>query len=299
MSYILGEATVRRQRASPPVWGTLSLALAGAAALGCDFDSLGPLPLEPMTLVAADRNGFVYTVDETTGVETVLRQAMTIHPFSGSPTPVGSVTSLTWIPAPGALWLGTAFGGICSRCLYAFRPAAATEALVRPLVKEVDGVSDFAVHPITRRIYTFHRNRSGYLFRVDPEWGEYTEVMRNLDEGSHGKGTTFSNDGLLYVAGDERLTRIRLNRLEATHVGTFSYTGFPSFATPEISINSLTTRPSDGVVFGILQDGGGPYHAVTATYLVTIDLETAAVTNVGANTTLVSALTWVPTWFVN
>lgn len=296
---MLGRATPPGQRTSRRAPRTLAVALATVAAIGCEFDSLGPLPLEPMTLVAADRNGFVYTVDETTGVETVRRQAMTNTPLSSSPIPVGVVTSLSWIPFPGALWLGTAFGGICSRCLYAFRPDATTETLVRPLVKEVDGVSDFAVHPVTRRIYTFDRTAGGYLFRVDPEWAEYTEVLRNLDEGSYGKGTTFSNDGLLYVAGDERLTRIRLNLREVTHVGDFSYIGFPAFVTPELSINSMTTRPSDGAVFGILQDGGSLFHDVAVTYLVTIDLQTAEVTNVGANTELLSGLSWVPTWFMN
>ncbi len=299
MEDILDGATPPRQRGSERVPRTLWVALASIAALGCEFDSLGPLPLEPMTLVAADRNGFLYTLDETTGVETVLRQAMTINPLSGSPTPVGVVTSLSWTPSPGALWLGTDFGGICSRCLYAFRPGATTEALVRPLVREVDGISDFAVHPITRRIYTFDRNGGGYLFRVDPEWAVYTEVMQRLDEGSFGKGTTFSSDGRLYVAGDQRLTRIRLNLREVIHVGSFSYTGFPPFATPEVSINSMTTRPADGVVFGILQDGGDIYHEVSATYLVTIDLETAEVTNLAANANLLSALTWVPTWFLD
>jgi hypothetical protein len=297
MERILGPPRPARQRAAP--WGRLLIALAGLAALGCEFNTLGPLPLEPMTLVAADRDGFVYAVDPSTGIEALMRRARTVHPFSGSPTPVGVVTSLVWIPTPGALWLGTDRGGICSRCLYAFRPAATEEVLVRPLVKEVDGVSDFAVHPVTRRIYTFDRNGGGYLFRVDPEWATYTEVMQNLDEGSYGKGTTFSNDGLLYVAGDERLTRIRLNRQEVTQVGDFSYTGFPAFATTEVSINSLTTRPADGVVFGILQDGGGLYHDVGATYLVTIDLETAEVTNLGANANLLSALAWVPTWFLD
>lgn len=297
MDCILGRARPARQRAAP--WGRLSIALAGLASLGCEFNTLGPLPLEPMTLVTADRNGFVYTVDPSTGAETLMRRAAMINPLSGSPTPVGVVTSLVWIPTPGALWLGTDFGGICSRCLYAFRPDATTEALVRPLVKEVDGVSDFAVHPITRRIYTFDRTGSGYLFRVDPEWATYTEVMQNLDEGSFGKGTTFSSDGLLYVAGDERLTRIRLNRREVTHVGDFSYTGFPAFATTEVSISSMTTRPSDGLVFGILQDGGGLFQDVSATYLVTIDLETAEVTNLAANANLLSGLTWVPTWFLD
>jgi hypothetical protein len=300
MNLVVGHAGPARRRGSFVPRRMPLAVLVSLGSLACEFNSLGPVPLEPMTLVAADGNGFVYTVDETTGTETSIRRAMTLHPFSGLPVPVGVITSLSWIPSVDELWLGTAFGGdVCSRCIYAFSPDATAEVPVRPLVEEVDGVSDFAVHPITRRIYTFHRDRGGYLFRVDPEQAVYTEVMQDLDEGSAGKGTTFSNEGLLYVAGDDRLTHIRLNLREVAQVGTFSHVGFPAFATPELSINSMTTRASDGVVFGILQDGGGAFHDLTMTYLVTIDLETAEVTNVGTNTNLLTALTWVPTWFLD
>lgn len=82
------------------------------------------------------------------------------------------------------------------------------------------------------------------------------EVMSALDEGREGKGATFSQTGELYVAGDDTLTRIRLTLREASAVGTFSYIGFPPFPSQARAIDAMTTRPSDGVVFGILADGG-------------------------------------------
>lgn len=103
---------------------------------------------------------------------------------------------------------------------------------------------------------------------------------------------------MLYVAGGDKLTRIDVAALDDDLVGTFSFSGFPTFASSSQTIGSMATRASDGVVFGILKDGGGQ-GSTSATFLVRINLETAVVTNVGANTNLLDGLAYVPTELVD
>lgn len=79
-----------------------------------------------------------------------------------------------------------------------------------------------------------------------------------------------------------------------TLVGTMTYTGFPAFTETSQTIGSMTTRQSDGVVFGILKDGG---HAGTLqpTFPVRINLDTAEITNVGVQTHLMDGLAFIMT----
>ena len=56
----------------------------------------------------------------------------------------------------------------------------------------------------------------------------------------------------------------------------------------------MTTRQSDGVVFGILKDGGRSGN-LQPTFLVTVDLATAEITNVGAHTGLMDGLAFIMT----
>lgn len=278
----------------------LALLLLTSAVAACGSEAIGPPPDEAMTLVAADVSGTVYTVDETSGAETRLRDTFFLKTYPGYP-PIsvllrtGFVSSMAWIYQTDSWWLGTGATANCEACILTFDPAADSAKVVRQ-VSEVTGLADFAVHPTSGRIYAFQSDGSGYLFKIDPRDGSVTEVMSALDEGRHGKGTTFSQDGLLYVAGDGGLTRIRLSLREAVAVGTFSYVGFPPFASVAKTIDAMTTRPSDGVVFGLLADGGGASAGSTVrTYLVTIDLETAVVMNVGPNSTILDGLAFVPT----
>ena len=60
----------------------------------------------------------------------------------------------------------------------------------------------------------------------------------------------------------------------------------------------MTTRPEDGTVFAILR--GRDDLDERATFLCTIDVETAEATNIGQTDELVDGLTWVPSdYFVD
>ena len=275
----------------------VSIVLCGLG-VACDLEPVGPRPSEPMTLVAGDGNSRVYVLDEATGTATHLQTAVWQFESFGV-FAVGTITSMSWIPSEDAWWITGGRNSLCSNCIFTFRPFADSARLVRREVFEVDTLADFAVHPFSDRVYTLKEGGSGYLFRVDLSTGEFVEVMRTLDEGLYGKGATFTSDGLLYVAGGDKLTRIRLTRMEERVIGTLTYIGFPTFANYSVAIAALVTKPSDGTVLALVEDGGGPAATVTATYLAAVDLETAVVTHLTATSTPLSSLAYMPTRLVH
>jgi hypothetical protein len=274
------------------------LALGALALAGCDFGPIGPGQPEPMALVGADRASGIYLVDEVTGTETFVQTATVFDTLASPPVPIGPIASMSWIPAANAWWLATARTGGCPSCIFGFDVHAPSLAVVRLAIVEVDSIADFAVNPLNQRVYTLEKGGSGFVFRVDPRTGAFLEVYNRMADGPYGKGATFTDEGLLYVAGGSQLIRVRLNRLESTVVGTLTFAGFPTFANYSVTIGSLATRPSDGTVFALVEDGGGMAGTVTTTYLATLDLETAVVTNLGANANVLSALAFVPTRLV-
>ena len=76
-----------------------------------------------------------------------------------------------------------------------------------------------------------------------------------------------------------------------------TYTGFPApFTETSQTIGSMTTRPSDGAVFGILKDGGRS-GTLQPTFLVRINTETAEITYVGSHSLPLDGLAFVPSSF--
>jgi hypothetical protein len=288
------------RRAAPYLQSVILGTTLGAAA--CELDTVDPLVMEPMTLVGADRQSHIYSVDEVSGNLTLLDTILIRHPdpmFWEVNVPIGVISSMAWVPTADMWWLASGRrGSACPNCLFAYEPEADRARAIRRNIGDVDSIADFAVHPTNGRLYTFPVNGSGYLFRVEPSDGVYTEVSRSLEEGSSGKGTTFWTDGHLYVAGglyQQRLTRIDVMRAMSELVGPFTYVGFPPFREYSVTVPSMATRASDGVVFAIVQDGGGWAGHISATYLATVDPTNAVVRHVGETSPPLNALAYVPT----
>jgi hypothetical protein len=278
----------------------LSSVLLGASlvAAGCELDTVAPVPTEPMTLVGGSRLGQVYVVDEADGATTFVGTVLVEHPhpFIEGAVPIGPITSMEWVPTADMWWVASSRRAPCQNCIYRFVPQDDSARVVRRLIEETDTITDFAVDPKNGRVYTFKAGDSGYLFRVNVVGGWFDEVSRSLEEGVSGKGTTFWSDDKLYVSGglyEQRLTRIDLSRAASEDVGPLTYVGFPPFASYSVTVPSMVTRPSDGVVFALVQDGGGWAGAVHTTYLATVDPTNGVVQHVG--TADLNALAYVPT----
>jgi len=272
---------------------TRSVVLGASLLLGaCNLDTAAPVPDEPMTLVGADRQSRIYVVDEQSGAATRLDSVVIELPGTFPPllVPIGQITSMSWVPSSDMWWLGTSRSSPCPNCIYRYHAGAETAFLVRRGIEEVDSLADFAVHPSNARVYTFKGGGSGYLFRVDVTDGYFHEVMR-LDEGESGKGSTFWTDGHLYVSGgslQQVLTRVEIERATTTRVGPVTYVDFPHFSSYSVRIRSMATRGADGTVFALVFDD-------EAVYLATVDPTNAVVRHVGATSTPLNALAYVPT----
>jgi hypothetical protein len=149
-----------------------------------------------------------------------------------------------------------------------------------------DGIPDLAQGP-DGFVYTTEGDSSG-LFRIHPSTLAVTAVG-DLDGGS-GRGATFVGD-TLYVADGQSLYTVDLDAGTETLVAAFTLTGFPGEITG-FSIGSMTTRPADNAVFGILKEGGGG--GSDETFLVRIDVATAEITNIGPNGVQLDGLAFVP-----
>lgn len=156
----------------------------------------------------------------------------------------------------------------------------------------LDAIPGLAVR-LDGSVYTFRADAGGALIGLDPLTADSMLVFDGLNEGSQGKGTTFGNDGLLYVSGRSELSVIDVDAQTIDTIGAFTYTGFPTLVDATPTIGSMATRVSDGTVFGILKDGGGG-NGQNATYLVTINLATAELTNVGVTGELLDGLAYIP-----
>ena len=94
----------------------------------CGSDSTGPddeLPI--VTLVAADRNGDIYTINETTGSETFVINTTTQN-STGAMVDVGVVSSMLYVPSTELWWLGTGGNGECDGCIQTLDPATGVDA---------------------------------------------------------------------------------------------------------------------------------------------------------------------------
>ena len=274
-----------------PVVTQLSASLLVLTVAACGSDSTAPEEeMEPFTLVAADRDGDIYTINETTGAETFILNTTT-QDATGGMVDVGVVSSMLWVEATGKWWLGTGGNAECAGCIQTLDVTTGVATMLSE--PGPNGISGLASHPTTGDIYTWESDSTNELFELDPVTGAATSVFSGLGFDSGGTGTTFSADGTLYVAAFRDLGTINLTTGAETEIA-MSYTGFPTFVNSSQTIGSMATRPSDGVVFGLLKDGGRS-GTLQPTYLVRINLTTGEVTNIGQQSELMDGLAFVPT----
>ncbi len=250
----------------------------------------------PTTLVAADRNGDIYLVDPTTGVDTLAINTMPAG--AGVATEVGVVSAMLHIPSTNEWWLATGGNGdFCNGCILTLDPSTGAATILAAndgvVGENLGAIPGLAYDGVADGAFTTTADGSGELYALDADTGVASIIANGVNDGQSGKAMVLDGAGVLHVAGSDDLFTVDKVTGAAATVGAFTYTGFPVLADANPTIGSMTRRDSDGVVFGILMDGGGG--GVTATYLATIDLTTAEVTNVGANTVILDGLAFVPT----
>jgi outer membrane protein assembly factor BamB len=273
----------------------LAIAMAVSLLVGCSDDdeptrSNGDTSSLPVTLIAADRNGDIYSVDPATGQETFLLDTTPAVPRGGAD--IGVVSAMLHVPQTGALWAGTGGNATCNGCILTIDPDTGVATELFDNSDETNGIPGLTIRPSDGRIFMGEGDSSGF-YELDATTGDATRIGDNIASSS-GKGITFSADETLYLAADETLYSVDPDAAPPTdaEIGDFTLTGFPAFA-GGFSIGAMTTRPSDGAIFAIVKDDGGTGGS-GPTYLARVDVATAELTNVGVNGVKLDGLAFVP-----
>ncbi|MBI4083243.1 MAG: carboxypeptidase regulatory-like domain-containing protein [Candidatus Lambdaproteobacteria bacterium] len=238
-------------------------------------------------LLAADRNGDIYQLDPVTGSPTLVRDTFKSDGLGGF-TSLGNLSSMVYHPQTGKLFAGSAAQSTTTPGSIFTVNLATGEATFLADNSSIDyGVADMAVRP-DGTIYAFYEAGQN-LTTVDPTTGVATWLGYANGIGCCGNGLTFDGAGTtLYLADDIGLHVLDQATGAVLSSTPITYTGFPTLTAPRIS--SMSTRLSSGVVYGILNDGSG---GTGPRYLVTVNLATGDVVNLGEIGLPLDGLAWV------
>jgi Tol biopolymer transport system component len=242
--------------------------------------------LEDVVLIAADRAGTLYLVEETAGEAVRLGPALALNADMEG-VGVGVISSMAWLWTTDAWWLG--FGGeaICTGCLYQQDPSGYVTFLSDPS-STVRAVAGLAVHPGTGDVYTTEGDASGDLYVFDIATGAVSVALQNIGESSTGKGMTFSNDGLLYVGGSNRIVTVDIDGGVSTNLGAPTLTGFPPTVASS-QIRAMATRDADGTMFALSRTSRNG-----ATEIATVDPTTGELTHFATIDESLDGLAFIP-----
>jgi len=243
--------------------------------------------MEAVTLMATDRNGVFYVVDETTGDATAL-----FAPTADSAATMlglGVVSSMVHVWSTDTWWLGLGGQSACFGCLHTLDAEAGVSTFLSDPSSTIRALAGMTVHPTTGRIYTTEGDSGGDLYELDSVTGAISVALVGINDPGSGKGMTFSNDGLLYIGGGNRLITVDIDGAGTVDLGAPVLTGFPVAVTSS-TIRSMATRESDGTVFVITRDG-----RTDPAEVATMNLTTGELTHLGTNIELLDGLAFIPT----
>ena len=262
------------------------------AAVGCSDDDEPTRTNDtpdpgPVTLIAADRAGDLYSVDAATGAETLLRSTSAA---GGRGDEIGVVSALVYVPTNGTLLAGMGGNSVCPGCLMTIDPDTGVATMLSfPDVSE--GIPGLAIRESDDALF-FGEGDGSKFYQGNPVTGTHTEIGTDV-AASSGRGLTFAADGTLYMAGHESLYEVDADAGTSVELGELTLIGFSTPPPTNFSIGSMTTRPSDGAILGILKIDGGSGGS-GPTHLVRVDPSAVTATNLGQHGVKLDGLAFVP-----
>jgi hypothetical protein len=267
---------------------------------GDDDDSAGDdddsaAPSGPSVLIAADRDGDLYSLEPQTGAETFLLDTWTLDSV-GAQVPVGVVSSIIEWTADGLLWLGTGGNAECDGCVMNIDPTSGEATMLAD-----NSGSSYAMPGMARspadEVFTMEGDGSGF-YDVDPLTGVSSEISGDIDatwSNYQGNSLTFGSDGTMYASSNGMFYTMDPVAGIGTQVAEQSYIGFPG--NPDLSRYYLVSMATlgDGTIYGLLKETGGA--AATNSWLVTVDPTTAELTAIAELTARFDGLAAVESVF--
>ena len=130
------------------------------------------------------------------------------------------------------------------------------------------------------------------LASVNPTTGVATLIGSGVGSSCCGNGMTFDQSDTLFLGGGSNLYSVNTSTGAGTLIGAFTSSGFTTTPSSSYYLVSMSTRPSDGTIFGLLKRTGSG--STEPSFLVTVNTATAEVTYVGETNGRYDGLVFVP-----
>jgi len=257
----------------------------------------------PYALVAFDHRGDFYSINPADGTVDLIHDTYYQLLPSDPKLELKQVSSCLYNTLTGEIWMGPGGLGasVCGGCIY--RLDMKTGEAIRLADSGADGldaVPGMAMGPFGRIFAPQYAHGQegdgGGLFQIDNVSGS-ASIANGLWPIAIGNGMTFDGQGVLFVAGDEKLYFVNPEDV-AVELGRQVRTGFPFPEGTRGDIISMATRPTDGKIFCIFKEGagrGGGGGSGGVTHLATVDTATLTVTHVVRLPLVMDGLAIVPT----
>lgn len=245
--------------------------------------------------ISASRVGDLYRIDKATGVPTLVLNTTTVV-GKGEIVDVGVVSSLEWVASKSELWAGTGGNAAVTAAIQTVNPSTGALTTFVDLGNDqsIGGIPSLSLHPTDGLMYMADGDTSG-IQTVTTADGTYNDI--NGAAGGQGNGMAIASDGTMYIADRANFQVADPADGSIISMTTITYSGFPAFEKANQPIVAMAFDPSDGVLYGLVQDGAiNDDRAVC--YFVSIDPATAIVTHIGPTTSQeMDGLAFVPTDF--
>ena len=244
----------------------------------------GPVPpSDPgaTILVAAERNGGLFSLDATTGSQTPL--------LLQNLSEVTHISSAVFNEKLDRFWVGTGDNSNLDGSIVSIA-ADGTTVLVADNDVIINAHPGLAQNRWDRIIVGMEGDDDD-LYVINNMTGVAVEIAHNVaDTADSGNAVTYVGQQL-YLAAGQTLYRVDGFTGAATVVAQLTLQGDGASGIEAFNIGSMTTRPSDDKVFCVVKDKSD---GLIATWFASIDVTNGNVQLIAENQGLLDGLAWVP-----
>lgn len=265
--------------------------------------------MSPGSLIAADPDGNIHTLNSATGVSTVVLPTFNWTSSQDNVwNSIGPINAMAYRPLYGGLIAGTGSGNSTAGSFYQIDLISGAgrwlgyASCCQYSTNSVEGMALRGDGTVFAAVYEEEFPQLG-LVSVNTDWSNPSDVAIE-DIGINpavlprGNGLTFDAAGNLFLADENGLRQLDPLGGDSIVIGSLglSYTGFPAMSNGQPAITSMAFDPRFGQTYGIVEYTylGEHEHTIYAYFLATVDLTTGEIVNIGQTTDRLDGLTYYP-----